>query len=192
MCGVVEQQRYLMQYGYLPMSDMEMGNLRTDQELTDAVRRLQMFGHIPVTGVVDDVTRELMKRPRCSLPDILPDEDTNRVRRYIKQGSTWDKTRLTWSCHNCSLSVRPLLDNYNFIDRNETFRSLRTWHLSCRCGVAGRCPRCLAATCSISPAAATWSENPVRCHLQLISIQSSSRIKCIKIIITTSIIVYIP
>ncbi|KAA0201307.1 hypothetical protein HAZT_HAZT002593 [Hyalella azteca] len=85
-----------MQYGYLPMSDVEMGNLRTDDELTDAVKRLQMFGHIPVTGVVDAATKDLMRRPRCSLPDIPPDEENNRVRRYIKQGSSWDKTHLTW------------------------------------------------------------------------------------------------
>jgi hypothetical protein len=36
------QHRYLMDFGYLPQSDLETGNLRTDDQLQDAIRTLQV------------------------------------------------------------------------------------------------------------------------------------------------------
>lgn len=36
------QQNYLMKFGYLPQSDLETGNLRTDDQLTDAIKNLQV------------------------------------------------------------------------------------------------------------------------------------------------------
>ncbi|KAK7083670.1 hypothetical protein SK128_020280, partial [Halocaridina rubra] len=86
------------------MSDMETGNLRTEEQLRDALRTMQRFGHIPITGRLDEATKELMKRPRCSLPDVLPESYSplaavhtrSRVRRFVKQGSRWDRYNITW------------------------------------------------------------------------------------------------
>lgn len=36
------QQNYLMKFGYLPQTDLETGNLRTDDQLTDAIENLQV------------------------------------------------------------------------------------------------------------------------------------------------------
>lgn len=36
------QQTYLMKFGYLPQSGLETGNLRTDDQLRDAIKNLQV------------------------------------------------------------------------------------------------------------------------------------------------------
>ncbi|XP_054289089.1 matrix metalloproteinase-2-like [Macrosteles quadrilineatus] len=88
--------RYLMNFGYLPASDMETGNLRTDDQLKEAIRNLQMFANITVTGEVDNATRGLMRRRRCGVSD-LPDPGSRKRRFAIHTGPRWDHTDLTWS-----------------------------------------------------------------------------------------------
>ncbi|KAK4286968.1 hypothetical protein Pmani_039949 [Petrolisthes manimaculis] len=96
-------QRYMMKYGYLPASDMETGNLRTEDQLRQAIRTMQRFGHIPVTGILDTATKELLRRPRCSLPDVLPSQQhyynppiITRHKRFVKQGKRWHRYNITW------------------------------------------------------------------------------------------------
>ncbi|KAG8192534.1 hypothetical protein JTE90_015169 [Oedothorax gibbosus] len=86
-------QSYLTQYGYLTPSPQGGGYLRTEDKLREAVARMQKFGGIPQTGVVDDRTLELLRRPRCGMPDLSP---SDRVRRYAVQGQKWTKKDLTW------------------------------------------------------------------------------------------------
>ncbi|KAJ6648586.1 Matrix metalloproteinase-2, partial [Pseudolycoriella hygida] len=108
----VAPQSYLMNFGYLPKSDIETGNLRTETQLFSAIRSLQRFGNIPETGVIDEATLKLMKRPRCGQPDFPSGTDfstrtdfsaDNRIRRrnhrqkrYVIQGPKWPNTNLTW------------------------------------------------------------------------------------------------
>uniref|UniRef100_T1GMT2 Peptidoglycan binding-like domain-containing protein n=1 Tax=Megaselia scalaris TaxID=36166 RepID=T1GMT2_MEGSC len=57
------------------------------------------FGNIPQTGVIDDATEELIRTPRCGVPDVikrLSIKVSNRVKRFILQGSKWDHLDLTW------------------------------------------------------------------------------------------------
>ena len=94
-----------MEYGYLRGSskktgELQTGELRSMDELTSAIRSLQRHGHIPVTGVVDERTRDLMRRPRCSMPDMLRTND-ERARsgapQNFKVASTkWQKNDLTY------------------------------------------------------------------------------------------------
>lgn len=44
-------QNYLMKFGYLPQSDLETGNLRTDDQLTDAIKNLQMMRNVDKDSV---------------------------------------------------------------------------------------------------------------------------------------------
>lgn len=98
------QQNYLMEFGYLPKSDIETGNLRTEEQLKEAIKTLQRFGHIPATGAIDNATHALMLRPRCGQPDNPDSADftaTNRLRgrrakRFAIQGSKWPTTSITW------------------------------------------------------------------------------------------------
>nr|XP_033330394.1 matrix metalloproteinase-2 isoform X2 [Megalopta genalis] len=91
-------QNYLMKFGYLPQTDLETGNLRTDDQLRDAIKNLQRFGGVAVTGSIDEATVELMKLPRCGLPD-EPDPRYARMRhkRYTIHGQEWPRRNLTWS-----------------------------------------------------------------------------------------------
>lgn len=77
---------YLTLFGYLPQSDVETGNLRSQEQIVDAIKTMQNFGNIPVTGEIDEMTQELMKRPRCGLPDII--SDSFRSRRSLDDGSS--------------------------------------------------------------------------------------------------------
>ncbi|XP_076175722.1 matrix metalloproteinase-2-like isoform X3 [Ptiloglossa arizonensis] len=91
-------QNYLMKFGYLPQTDLETGNLRTDDQLRSAIKHLQKYGGIPVTGKIDEATSKLMKLPRCGLPD-KPDPRYTRMRhkRYTVHGQQWPHRNLTWS-----------------------------------------------------------------------------------------------
>uniref|UniRef100_A0A182FBD5 Peptidoglycan binding-like domain-containing protein n=1 Tax=Anopheles albimanus TaxID=7167 RepID=A0A182FBD5_ANOAL len=100
-------QNYLMQFGYLEKSNIETGNLRTIDELEQAVRKLQTYGNLKPTGKVDAATLELMRRPRCGSPDFRDSldflannderlESGRRMRRYVKQGQKWHNPIVTW------------------------------------------------------------------------------------------------
>lgn len=89
-----------MQFGYLPPSNPESGNLRTLSQFQDAIRNLQEFGNIPVTGVVDNATLKLMNTPRCGSSDNPKAGDIHvtykRRKRFAVPGQKWDHTDLTW------------------------------------------------------------------------------------------------
>ncbi|CAF0993511.1 unnamed protein product [Rotaria magnacalcarata] len=98
-----ELHTYLSNYGYLPRSDLETRAMRTDEEFRSAIRRLQTFATIPVTGKLDQATLDLIRRPRCGLADYEPHRlprphiyGNRRRRRYVLQGQKWAKTYLTY------------------------------------------------------------------------------------------------
>ncbi|KAH8270831.1 hypothetical protein KR018_006383 [Drosophila ironensis] len=110
------QSNYLMEFGYLPKS--KIASLRTGEQMKDAIRSLQAFGNIPVTGEIDAKTNWLIRQPRCgvgdhvakprhSSPDNLDDNGGSRVRRFVLQGPKWDKTDLTWSLVNRTMPDAP-------------------------------------------------------------------------------------
>lgn len=90
---------YLTQFGYLPRSETE--SLFTDQQVRDAVRNLQFMAGLNVTGELDPVTLDIMRRPRCGVPDVTHTGYRNRrsvrLKRYSLQGQRWSKTNLTWN-----------------------------------------------------------------------------------------------
>ncbi|XP_067132303.1 matrix metalloproteinase-2-like [Centruroides vittatus] len=103
---------FLTKYGYLPQSDLQTGNLRTESQLKEAIKLMQRFGNIPQTGVIDNMTLKLMKRKRCGVPDLIGTSE--RVKRYALQGQKWPKTNLTWSIKQWAPNVDPNMIRQQF------------------------------------------------------------------------------
>ncbi|XP_034617585.1 matrix metalloproteinase-17-like [Trachemys scripta elegans] len=101
---------WLTQYGYLPPADPVTGQLQTWEAVTRAIRVMQRFAGIPETGIPDDATLALIRTPRCSLPDVLPEKLPKR-----RNGRLWRKRRksrgrrsvgLAWTKRNISWKVK--------------------------------------------------------------------------------------
>lgn len=120
-------QSYLSQFGYLPASQPGVGNLRSDYQLKEAVKNLQRYANLPVTGVMDNATLSLMSKPRCGLPDTPSPLDGRRYRmrrrrRFILEGRKWDHTDLTWS-----LRTDPIRHYDRGKVRRQLSRALEVW-----------------------------------------------------------------
>lgn len=87
----------MVKYGYLAAEDARSGALRREDYFRDAVRKLQRFANIPASGVIDKETLQLIKKPRCGLPDVALNENSNRVKRFALKGAKWPKLDLTWT-----------------------------------------------------------------------------------------------
>jgi hypothetical protein len=76
--------------------------LRSEEQLRDAIRRLQSYAGLPQTGKIDAMTKVLMKTPRCGVPDDNDSSDfkqrqRTRFKRFvINNGQKWENTNLTW------------------------------------------------------------------------------------------------
>lgn len=74
--------------------------MRSEDQLRDAIRKLQRFAGLPETGHVDAKTRMLMKAPRCGVPDYDSSSDNknrHRFKRFVAHESMkWDHLNITW------------------------------------------------------------------------------------------------
>ncbi|XP_063286983.1 matrix metalloproteinase-25 isoform X1 [Pelobates fuscus] len=89
---------WLTRYGYLPPPDPYSAQQQTLDGYRNALRIMQKFAGLPETGELDDKTYDMMKKPRCSLPDVIMASDIPRRRRkrYAFTGTSWQKRELTW------------------------------------------------------------------------------------------------
>ncbi|XP_041853222.1 matrix metalloproteinase-15-like isoform X2 [Melanotaenia boesemani] len=76
-----------------------MSTKQSSQILSKAISDMQRFYGLEVTGELDPPTIEAMRRPRCGVPDRLPEElaDRARKKRYALAGQPWDKDHITYS-----------------------------------------------------------------------------------------------
>ncbi|XP_029312805.1 matrix metalloproteinase-25 [Cottoperca gobio] len=133
--AVLEQYRavdWLTRYGYLPPPDPRTSKLQTKEGIEKAIRVMQRFGGVQETGVLDSETLKLMSTPRCSLPDIVGNEDMLRMRRrrrrkrYALSGLKWHKTDLTWSVHSYPSPVLSTRMPNNLVDSILT-QAFKAW-----------------------------------------------------------------
>ncbi len=72
-----------MSFGYLPQSDMETEALRTEEEMQKAIRKLQQFAQIPLTGELDTKTMEMMTVSCISLLTAAPTQNHKFKLDYV-------------------------------------------------------------------------------------------------------------
>ncbi|CAB4008317.1 matrix metallo ase-14 isoform X4, partial [Paramuricea clavata] len=85
--------QYLTRYGYMARFD---GTPPPDKR-KNAIGEFQAYAKLPVTGVMDEATVAMLTGPRCGARDT--EKTPSRLKRYVKQGSTWKKMDLSWSVH---------------------------------------------------------------------------------------------
>ncbi|XP_059481319.1 matrix metalloproteinase-2-like isoform X2 [Neocloeon triangulifer] len=113
----------LMQFGYLPQSNLETGELRHEDDVIKGLMEMQKFAGIPATGKMDKATVKLLDTPRCGLPD---KEDRGfRSKRYVKQGSSWKQHKLTWTLK--TLPRKRGLDSQVHTVRQELSYAFKLW-----------------------------------------------------------------
>ena len=90
----------LQRFGYYQAPDPRIGKIVSEADLSLSIKKLQRFANIPETGVMDELTKELLNTPRCRLPDFGPSDISKRKRRFTLQGSTRKKFNLSWRLTN--------------------------------------------------------------------------------------------
>ncbi|NXL54155.1 MMP24 protein, partial [Podilymbus podiceps] len=96
---------WLKTYGYFLPSDSQMSALQSGKAVQSAVDTMQQFYGIPVTGVLDQITIEWMKKPRCGVPDHPQLHHSRRKKRYALTGQKWRQKHITYSVHNYTPKV---------------------------------------------------------------------------------------
>jgi len=104
------RQRYLMQFGYLAISDMETEQVRTLDEVRDAVRRLQRQAGLPQTGTFDRDTVQLMSTPRCGVQDVSAPALSRSAGpdSFTLNSGQWPNTAITYRYYE----IRPFVSTF--------------------------------------------------------------------------------
>ncbi|MEE6508937.1 hypothetical protein FKM82_023481 [Ascaphus truei] len=77
-----ETLRYLQQFGYLQKPLESDSEDFSPEEVQEALRVFQLASQLPGTGVLDDITLEKMRQPRCGLEDPF----NQKTLRYLLLG----------------------------------------------------------------------------------------------------------
>jgi hypothetical protein len=105
---------YLKQFGYFPNPNLRSGNLlfkaevafdpenpsEFDDRFEKAVLAFQRNQGLPTTGVVDEQTLALMRRPRCGFPDLAPTGPGEGAERFVAQGNKWSSNDVSYHFDN--------------------------------------------------------------------------------------------
>ncbi|CDQ68287.1 unnamed protein product [Oncorhynchus mykiss] len=92
-----EATAYLKRYGYLhtPLDPQNKG-IQTE-DIIEALRVFQRVTGLPVNGVIDKATLEMMRQPRCGIEDTF----NQKTLKYRVLGECyWRKRNLTWRIYN--------------------------------------------------------------------------------------------
>lgn len=105
-------QDYLKRFGYIRPDMDTLYGLRIDlqkaaerpepkvfdDKTQQALRSFQEFNKLPITGVLDKSTINLMLKPRCGMPDLVV--SAGEVDDYVYSGKKWSKLALKYMFQN--------------------------------------------------------------------------------------------
>jgi hypothetical protein len=69
---VAHAAAWLQHYGYVRHNLLAAASLVALESFEDSLRKAQALMGLPQTGRLDEATLEMMRRPRCGFPDVLP------------------------------------------------------------------------------------------------------------------------
>ncbi|CAJ0956244.1 unnamed protein product, partial [Mesorhabditis belari] len=79
---------FLFQFGYYENHLGYGEDVKNNEEMTrKAIRRFQKNFNLPLTGLLDEITRKEMKKPRCGVKEILRNPIMNNKLRYFVMNS---------------------------------------------------------------------------------------------------------
>lgn len=106
---------YLAQYGYLePPEATYEGRFQSEEVINIAIRDFQRFNGLKETGRPDRETLDLMKQPRCGMPDIIRDpykdyrnknKNVNIPMAFTTFGTRWNTETVTWKTSKFSTKL---------------------------------------------------------------------------------------
>ncbi|XP_024946353.1 matrix metalloproteinase-17 [Cephus cinctus] len=91
--------KFMKKFGYLEAGTPDSEALYTVDAVVDALKNVQYFGNIPITGVFDNTTLKLMESPRCGVADVVRHKES-RTKRYIIGANGWNKRDITYFIAN--------------------------------------------------------------------------------------------
>ncbi|ESN95251.1 hypothetical protein HELRODRAFT_193603 [Helobdella robusta] len=101
--NAVYPTEFLQRFGYLP--EPEPGVAYDSETKTNAIKEFQNMYHLEETGKLNDETIHAMTIPRCGIPDIISDEESDDEKRGIAKrfdasAYKWKKNQLKWKLQN--------------------------------------------------------------------------------------------
>ncbi|KAL1490885.1 hypothetical protein ABEB36_011564 [Hypothenemus hampei] len=97
--------KFMKNYGYLIDDNEQSEAIYSQENLSEIIKKVQHFGAIEETGVIDNNTLKLMTSRRCGVPDIRPEKFTSNRRKRFAIVSGWNKRHLTYYISNWSLKL---------------------------------------------------------------------------------------
>ncbi|GLZ28191.1 hypothetical protein Lesp02_03810 [Lentzea sp. NBRC 105346] len=99
--------QYLTHYGYHTQADAADGKRSASENESlqqVALAQFQQMAHVPVTGELDQATREAMERPRCGFPDQVAADpfSTDESGEFVASGTRWPQAIITYRLYNTS------------------------------------------------------------------------------------------
>lgn len=115
-----DAQAYLKRFNYMDRDNMETGDMKNEDDYTEAIKMFQHMANITVTGTFDDDTKTMMNMPRCGMPDNMGYSNNARRKRFDAV-TRWPQSDLTWRLNTAT----------NDLSRNEIRRimaeALKVW-----------------------------------------------------------------
>jgi len=116
---LTDAYNYLTKYKYISQNSNTGGSSVTDlkspEELSEAIKDLQCTWGLKETGDLDEATIELMNKPRCGVPDnhmMCRRHAVGRKRRYLTAEQKWPRKSLTYKVNGYSPDLpRNIIDS---------------------------------------------------------------------------------